>query len=828
MVHHYLLVSLRNLQRKPFATAINVFALALGLSCFVAAYATVLYWGDAERHFALREHAYAITQSVSLRDGSIATGAVPLTSTVVANYLRLDFPELSSVARAQPAADVSVSTGERKARVQLAYVDAQFLDIFDIPFSAGSRSTALQQPNSVVISEATALQLYGTKDPVGRFLRISRDIEASITGVFTDLEQPSHMGTTATSFLRFQLLVSWDVIERLQAAGRRNNAPENWVNASCVTYALLPKDAALDEAEFRERLGRFADLRVPSEQRERVDILFDAVPVGTLMVAGIDSLLFANNDTGVSITQLLLFVGGLVLLIAALNYASLAASHVTARVNELGMRRVVGAKPSQLLSQYLIEAAVLTTVALAVSLLVMFVTAPFVKAYAEVDLRLALSSGRFWALGITLVALLSLVAGAYPALLASRMRPVAALGRVRQHAGSRRLLTVFGGAQFAAASFLAIVVVAMLNQSHDLRQTSLQAGLDPLVVITNVSFLTKVDPESFHDDLLRITNVRAVSSINTLPWTNNLAVANFQRTIEESATTKVAYQNVVGYEFFETIGAKLLAGRYFDRSRGTDVFQRPSDNPADRNIIVDRAFVEQLGFVSPSAAIGEVIYMPPLVNSGVALPATIIGVIENHPLHLFGLGATSNVYFLLPNQSYVIARIAPGNIAETRAAIEAAWDRQAPNIAMSFAYMDTLFDENYKTLSRVNRAFGGLAALALAISGLGLFGMAVYTTERRLHEIGVRKTLGAKTWQIGAMLIADCSTPVLLASLVSWPLGFLAVEAYLRVFLHRSPISAFPFLSSLALCLLIAGVAVFRQSMRAAHAKPSQILHESA
>ena len=213
MLRHYLTTALRNFQRRPFGTAVNVLALGLGIACFVAAYATVVYWSGAERHFAAADRTYAITANLALRDGSVATGVVPRTGDVVARYLKTDFPELEAVIRARPGNgnDVSFTTGERKARLQLAYVDPDFLDAFDLPFLYGDRATALRQPNSMVLTESAALRLYGTANPVGRFIQAANDAQATVTGVIADIPQPSHMGPSASAYLRYEVLASWDV-----------------------------------------------------------------------------------------------------------------------------------------------------------------------------------------------------------------------------------------------------------------------------------------------------------------------------------------------------------------------------------------------------------------------------------------------------------------------------------------------------------------------------------------------------------------------------------------------------------------------------------------
>jgi putative ABC transport system permease protein len=680
-----------------------------------------------------------------------------------------------------------------------------------------------------VLSERAALQLYGIPDPIGRFIQISSDRGATVTGVIADIPQPSHMGPSASAFLRYEVLASWDILERLVGIARGPNAPpppENWLDMCCVTYVVLPADGSLDEAELKAGLAAFADRHVPADQAGVADLQFDAVPTRRLMVAGIDALIFSGNRVAVSITTLLLLLGGLVLIVAALNYANLATAQATARAKEVGMRKAVGAARGQVIFQYVLEAGLLATAGLVVALLAIVLVAPIVRRYAEVDLTLPLtSSAGFWVFLIGLIAVVSVIAGAYPAFVLSRVRPADALRSAKMRGGPRLMPALLGGAQFAAASFLLIAVIVMLNQNRELRQTGLGLDSDPLITVTNVPFFTRVDPEVFRNDLLRIPTVRSVTSVGAIPWSSDIGVARFRRSEDRSATNQLTYQNVVAHDFFATMRTPVLAGRVFDREHGEDMFPSQDDEPGrPRNIVVDRAFAEQLGFPAPQAAVDRVIYMPSFVEDGPVLPVTIIGVVENRPLHFLGLGATSNVYFLGGNQWYVIARIAADNIPETLAAMAAAWDRQAPAIAISSRFMDALFEQNYMTFGRINTVFNGLALFALVISAIGLFGMAVHTTSRRLHEIGIRKTLGANARQIGAMLLRSFSKPIVVANLIAWPLAFIAVQAYLRVFLHRIPVTLSPFLVSLAITLAIAWIAVIGQTWRAARVTPAQVL----
>ena len=303
------------------------------------------------------------------------------------------------------------------------------------------------------------------------------------------------------------------------------------------------------------------------------------------------------------------------------------------------------------------------------------------------------------------------------------------------------------------------------------------------------------------------------------------------RSPEPTAASQTTFANNVGYDFFETLDIPVLAGRVFDRAH-SDL--PPQNQNRDRNatsplqpinVVIDRPLARQLGFGSPSEAVDQTVYFPGVLGQR-AQPYQIIGVVENHPLYLRGLGATSNIYQLAQGAGLtsVIVRLSSDDISAGVAAVEAAWRKISPQAPIQRRFVDDLFNENFEKFARLSQVFVGLTGFAFFISIIGLFGMAVQVAGRRTHEIGVRKSVGARKSQIVLMLLRDFSKPVLTANVIAWPLGYLAAQTYLHVFIQRIPITPLPFLASLAIVLVIAWAAVGSQAWRAARANPATVL----
>ena len=885
MLGHYVAIALRNLRRAPFTALINVATLALGLVAFVAAYAVVSYWSHSDRHFANADRTYVVTASLALRDGSISTGNMPQTNELYQKYMRLEFPEFQAIVRANPwSKTASITADGRRARVVAVAVDPEFLDIFDLPFISGDPRTALATPDGVLLSEAAAVRLYGTREVVGRTITLGGNrIDATVKGVIGTIPEPSHIGSSRSASLNFEMIAPWDLYDRLRqsfntpptppaakpsdasatpasatgtqpgpkdkaatdkAAKSGADAPdaappetqpqqqnENWLGGyCCTTYALLRRDSHVSGATLNARMRDFVTHHMSPEQLKLASVEAGLVPLSGMMVTQLDAQLLGGSRGAISITTLLLGLGSLVLLVACVNYANLATARATRRAREIGLRKVIGARRSQLVAQYLLEAGVLTCAALLVAIGVVAALARPVYDAIGIDMRIGtFGDAGFWLFIAALLVVVTLLGGAYPAFVLSRARPIEALRIGRVRLGPRFASTLLVGAQFTAASFLLIVVIIMYAQNSALARTGLGATRDQQLVIENFAPVSGVDGELLRGELERLPQVKSVTAMTSTPWGDNVNLNLLSRSPEETATPITAFQNNVGYEFFATLDIPVLAGRVFDRAHNDLPPQnrdRNAPGPAQPiNVVIDRVLARQLGFASPSAAVDQTVYFPGVLGER-AQPYQIIGVVQNHPLYLRGLGATSNIYELAQGAGLtsVVVRLSSDDISGGVAAVEAAWRKISPQAPLQRRFLDDLFNENFEKFARLSQVFVGLTAFAFFISIIGLFGMAVQVAGRRIHEIGVRKSVGARKSQIVLMLLRDFSRPVLIANLIAWPLGYLAAQTYLRVFIQRIPITPLPFVASLAIVLVIAWAAVGSQAWRAARANPATVL----
>jgi putative ABC transport system permease protein len=826
MLAHYLSVALRNILRTPFAAVVNVLTLSLGLACFVTADAIVGFWNRSEQHFANANRTFVVTTEVETRDGNIDTGAMLASSWHFAKYLTADYPRIEATARVRVMNEnAAISHGDRAVRLLAVAADPEFLDVFDFTFLRGSRD-ALREPRSVVLTEEAAQRLFGDEEPIGQTVSLGGIVDGTVTGVIETVPEPSHMGRSTSALLRFDMLSSQDLHEvfvRIGTGGRTTDElPENWFNAGVVTYVLLPADGSLTSANLAAQLDDFARRHVPEQAQRFAEIEFGIVPVTALLGMAGNSAVFLRQS-GASVSSVLLLLGALVLAVACVNYANLATARATGRTKEVGLRKTIGARGGQIMTQYLLEAGVVTTAALVVALAIVRLIVPVVDSLTGIDLRLSLLAGFGSWLALTVLAVVvTLAAGAYPAFVLSRVRPLAALRTGRLQIGPRVLPTLLVGVQFAIGTFLLIALSIIYLQNEELKRTGLGIAAEPLLVVENYSDITRVSNDTLIEQLQALAQVTAVTAMGQPPWRDRFTMA-FATTPEDAAVQRTASAYRIGYDFFSTLDIPLLAGRTFARERGEDSAAPAPGQPT--NIVIDRTFAHEIGFDSPADAVEELIY------SGPQRPMRVIGVAEDRPLNIAGgLTPTAATAYSLGDAAigtsipFLIVRISGDDVSGALTGIDALWTRLVPHVAINRRFVDEYFNESYENFARINQAFAALASFALLIATIGLFAMALLIANRRAHEIGVRKTLGGNTRQMLALLLKSFSKPVVIASLAAWPLAYLAARAYLSVFIRPIELTPAPFVVCFVFTLAIAWVAVGGHTWRAAARKPADVL----
>ena len=386
-----------------------------------------------------------------------------------------------------------------------------------------------------------------------------------------------------------------------------------------------------------------------------------------------------------------------------------------------------------------------------------------------------------WVRLLLLVIVVTAVAGAYPALLLSRIAPMAAFRAGHSRAGPRFIGTWLVGVQFAVVAFLFIAVAVVYSQNRELLKTGIGLSSDPLLVVENDSRMTGVSQQTLREELARLPAVTSATLMVTPPWTDPCCLLPFRTAPAASAPQNTALLYLVGEESLRTLDIRLLAGRDFDAGSSRDVAAAGRPATGTQNVLISRALAEELGAASPEAIVGRQFY-----NAANGFPYEVIGVAENSVLSISAAaGPRPRIYLFNPVElSFHVVRLSARDVADTVAAVDAIWNRLAPNVAIKRRFAEDYFNASYASFARINQAFSAFAVVAVAIATIGLVAIALSVTNRRRAEIGVRKTLGGSTRQMLLMLVTSFGWPVVLANLLAWPLAYLAARAYLDVFIN--------------------------------------------
>jgi putative ABC transport system permease protein len=831
VLRHYIVNALRGFWRFKVTALVNLLGLTLAIVCFIATYLfidTLLRNGDLQWKKAGRT--YALTEELWTTPTNKMIPAFPAVDAGVAKYLRADLPGLEAVARGLPLGQLPAAAEDRGTHLFAAAVDPEFLEIFDLRPLEGELHGALGSAHSAIITAHGAQELFGTtRNVVGKTVLLQNQVQVAIAAVIEDLPAGSHMSDSPTSALRFDLLVPMDFIKALshpEAYGFPLNPDDpQWGNDSYPTYALLPADGSITLRQLQDTLRAFPARHVPKGQ---IITVYGAVPMTHMKLAAFEAL---TNNRGIPLTVSPFLLDALILAIACLNYANLTVAIATTRAREIGMRKVLGATQPHLIRQYLVEAALLGCAAL---LLVLVGTALAVPALDRAfGLQFTLGSllrPELWGLVFLLLAFISLAGGAYPAFVLARIRPVESLRAATVRAGPRFVPTILVGVQFAAASFLLVVALLMTAENQVLQRVGLRPDRDPVVVIGNNIAQVGVPYESLRNELLRDPNIKSVSASLLAPWQNGGPHQALRRTLDNSSNALVSMMNIIHYDYFRTIGLRVLAGRDFDREHADPSFNW--DPSADRTggapaVILDRSLTRKLGWSSPQQAIDQSVYLAaPWDNTQPGRPMRVVGVVEDGYPRLVGPNTDVNFFVLNPAASNVpLISIDRNDIPAALRHIDAIWKGLAPKVPVRRDFMDAMFNDAYELFASISTVLTGLSAFAFVIAIMGLIGMAIHITSRRMREIGIRKTLGASARGLLLMLLRDFSKPVLIANLIAWPFAYFAGQLYFNLFTQRASLTPEPFVVSLIITLLIAWLAVGAQALRAATVKPASVLH---
>ncbi len=785
MFKNYLKIALRNLFKQKIYSIINIFGLSLGLCCCIL---IMLYIQDELSFDRFHENAdqiYRVVVEIRYKEklDHFAHTPAPLAPAVLQ-----EFPEILNAVRFSTSRSHELIAYQEKQFWEdgLIMADPSIFDVFTFPLSRGDPKTALDDPSAIVITESTARKYFGSQDPMGKVLKIGDDRvqDFKITGILRDI--PSH------SQLRFDFLISF--------ANQRGNI--EWGQWNYTTYIQLPSDypPSVLEDKFPRLVGRYAGEEAKTNYKLHLQ---------PLTRIHLHSNLRADLATNRDISHLYIFsgIGLLILMLACINFVNLVTARTVVREKEVGLRKVVGANRFQLLVQFLGEAVLLTLFAFLLSLILTEFLLPIFNGLTGKALTLHLLDDLpFMAVLITLMLVVGVLSGFYPAYAISRFYPISFFRKgfgekASGHSILRKTLVVVQF--FISIAFISSTAI-MHRQMTYIKNKNLGYDKEHLVVFP--IFYRDVHPqyELLKSEILKNPLIVNATATSYLPSKQNFYQNTWWEGLPEDDDEMMHWLSV-DQDFIQTLGIEVKAGRDF-----SSLF--PSAR--SKTYMLNEAAVKWIGWDNPVGKQFEILGR-----------GTVIGVVNDfhfQSLHHQIMPLALNIY---PEAlRYLLVRIQARDIPKSLQFLKRKWEELFPSRPFDYSFFDEDFDRIYRSETQLRKTFNTISVLAILIASLGLFGLASFATMRRTKEIGIRKVMGASVSGIFLLLVKEFAKWVLVANIIAIPLAYFAMSLWLQNFAYRTGIGFWIFFLVAAFVYMIALLTVGYQAIKSATATPVEAL----
>ncbi len=801
MLKNYLKITLRHLRKNPAYSFINIVGLALGMACgiLILLYVQDELWFD--RFHTKADRIYRVTETRPAPDHG--ERHFPFTMGPTAPALMADFPEVIKSVRMRSRAGmgrVTVQHGEKRFyEGDHLFTEPSFFEIFDFELALGNPATALQEPRSVVLTQAAAQKYFGKENALGLVLKVERFGDFKVTGIAKNPPHHSH--------LDFSMLFSFATLE---AGPGWKRFIESWDSDSFISYVLTSRPLELER--FNGRLPAFLQKYRGANPKEPRQLVLQPLAEVHFGSAHLESDL--NRRKGeIMYVYLFSLIALFIVLIAAINYMNLATARAMKRAKEVGLRKVVGAQQGQLIGQFLSEAVLFTVLALFFAVVMVEMILPAFNALADKQLALDFSTnGWLFAALLLLAVLVGIFSGSYPAFYLAHMRPAFVLkSDIKAGARAARLRRGLVITQFALSITMIVATAAAYRQINFIREKNLGFNHEQLMVVDINSGNTRRNFQAIKHEMAKISEVKSVSVSSRVPgeWKNldQILVAGEGA---PAAATHTMFFICIDQEFLNTFEINLASGRNLSEEMGTDTSA----------VIINETAARALGWDDP---LGKEIR----TEEG-EYRARVVGVVKDfhfQSLHEkiapLVLGHWNNP---VANIDYFTARVNTTDMAQTLAALQKVHEQFDQTTPFEYNFLDARLNDFYQTDIRVSKIFGLSAALTIIIAGLGLLGLAAFIAEQRTKEIGVRKVLGASVVNILVLLSKDFTKLIAIATLIAAPIAYFGLQRWLQVFAYRAALGPEIFVLAGMMALLIALLTMSFQALKAARANPVEAL----
>lgn len=779
MIFNYFKIAFRNLVKHKFYAIINISGLAIGIASFILIWLYILDELSYDKYHSQADNIFRVVNVYDFEGvgENSASSPFPLAWTLKNEYSGL-VKNVTRVFNRQSPTTLIEFDEKRYNERNFFFVDSSFFQVFDYEFISGNPSKALDEVNSVVITQSTAKRYFGDENPMGKTFRFERALDLKVTGVIKDVPHNSHFS--------FDLVASISTVKKIYGG----HLPETWVWNPCWTYVVVDKEnAKLLEKQFPVFIQKY----FYDAEKENVSLYLQPL-VDIHLNSKLDYEIEPNGNK--SYIYILGGIAFFLLIIAIINYFNLATATSVGRAREIGIKKVFGAFRLQLIYQFLVESILLTFIALLFSLFIIDLLLPTLNVFSGKEMNLNLLASPAYFLGIICIALVTgFLAGIYPAFYLSAFNPIQVIRKQisnnAKRGFARKVLVI---SQFTISIVLIIITLNIFNQIHYLKNADTGFHREDIVLLpVNGTSIAK-NYESFKKELLLNSNIVSLTTIDDIIGVSH---NTHEFRPEGFPTDKWQFYPalVVDYDFLKTFQIKLLAGRDYSEDMKTD---------PEKGVLINEAMVRHVGWKSNEDAIGKKF-------RSLQGDERVIGVIANFnasSLHeasgpfVINMKETPGaIYFF---RKYIAIKISDVNREEALAFIEEKWNETEKGRPFAYSFLDQELAKLYKDEEVLGDLALILTVIIIFIAILGLFGLASFMTEQRTKEIGIRKVYGASEISLIRLLSLEFVKLVSISIVIAWPVSYYLLDEWLNYFAYRTSIDWLGFIAGGGIAFVLA------------------------
>ncbi len=807
MFKNHIKIAWRSLKRQPFFTFLNTFGLAIGMAggLLISLYIYDELGYDTMYADADRIHRVNADVNFGGEARDFAEVSAPMAA-AIAN----DIPQVELTTRFRNRYTILIRKSDADLNVKQSngtFVDATFFEMFGFDLLYGDKNTALNEPNTLVMTKSAAEKHFGINRAVGQSLTLNNTDTFIVTGVIDDMPK--------NSFLRdhhiFMSMAGWDEAK-----------DQEWGSHDFPTFIkLLPnadiKDvkAPLDEM-FSKYLIPYAQETFPGLTEEAFlaagnYLRYSTIPITDIHLHSNRAVEFSANGD-IQNVYILSFLALFLIVLAGVNFMNLSTAYSLKRAKEVGVRKTLGSGKIELIRQFLSESGLITFISLVLAVMVARIALPFFNELSGKAIEIPFGNPIFWLVLLCSTLIIGFLSGIYPAFFMSRFAPVKVLkGGGEKSAGGgniRSSLVVF---QFAIAIFLIVSTIVVFQQLNFMQNKDLGYSKDKVLIIEDVHAAGS-KAQAFKYETQQMAQVSSATLTGYLPTPSYRRDNSFFLEGALEQENAIQMQNwMVDYDYINTLDLELVAGRNFDETIRTDSL----------SMIVNESAISIMN-LSSDEALGLRVMQPS--DSDTPIYATIIGVVKNFHFESLRNDVSSLSLQIGQSSGSLAVKVNTEDLATTIVMIQNKWNELAPGQPFSYSFMDESFNTTYETEQRLGHIFITFTILSIFIACLGLFGLAAFNAEKRRKEIGIRKVLGATVSQLSYRLTVDFLKLVGVGILISLPIGWYVMNKWLEDFSYRIEIGFEVLVFAALLAVAVAVITVSYQSIRAAIVNPVKSL----